>query len=165
METTHSRSRSKNTYRIFWSVGFFGYLGEFLAFGAQNKTKEPHLHNPAQLPSQSLSDSVHCVKNAAAYYLARILPFCFSSNYPPHLRRVWLAFSPPSPFFTFFLCFTLFGFVFVFASTQLERKFLANSRNFLDISFILQCVLGCNNGIRGFNENLVTVWGTKLPGF
>jgi len=25
--------------------------------------------------------------------------------------------------------------------------------------------VGCNNGIGGFNENLVTFWGTKLPGF
>jgi len=24
--------------------------------------------------------------------------------------------------------------------------------------------LGCTNGIGGFNENLVTFWGTKLPG-
>jgi len=26
-------------------------------------------------------------------------------------------------------------------------------------------MIGCNNGIRGFHENLVTFWGTKLPGF
>jgi len=60
----------------------------FLAFGAQNITKNPHLHNPAQLPSQSFSDSIHCVKNAAAYCLACILPLGFGSHYPPHLRRV-----------------------------------------------------------------------------
>jgi len=26
-------------------------------------------------------------------------------------------------------------------------------------------IIGCNNGIGGFHENLVTFWGTKLPGF
>jgi len=26
-------------------------------------------------------------------------------------------------------------------------------------------VLGCNNGVGGFHENLVTFWGPKLPGF
>jgi len=38
--------------------------------------------------AQSFSDSVHCVKNAAAYCLASILLLCYSSHYPPHLRRV-----------------------------------------------------------------------------
>ena len=98
---------------------------KILAFGAQNITKEPHWHSPAQLPSSSFNDSVHCVTNAAAYCLASILFLGCSNHYPHHLRRVWLAPSPPRPFFTL----------------------LANSGNFLDISFILQCVLrvGCDN--------------------
>ena len=73
--------------------------------------------------AQSFSDSVHCVKNDA-YCLASILPFGVSNHYPPHLLRVSLAPCPPRPFFTLF----------------------ANSGNFLDISFILHCVLsvGCD---------------------
>jgi len=96
-----------------------------LAFGAQNITKEPHWHSPAQLPSPSFSDRVHRVTNAAAYCLVYILPLGFSNHYTPLMRRVWLAPSHPRPFFTL----------------------LANSGNFLDISFILRCVLhvGCNN--------------------
>ena len=131
---THDTSRRKtvefdsSTNRILRSVkkkDFSDTSVNFLEFGAQNIAKEPHWHNPAQLPSQSFSDSVHCVANAAAYCLASILPLGFSNHYPPHLRRVWLAPSPPRPF-----------------STVLE-----NSGNFLDISFILQCVLreGCDN--------------------
>jgi len=44
--------------------------------------------NPAQLPSQSINDSVHCVTNGAEYCMASILPLGFSNHYPAHLRRV-----------------------------------------------------------------------------
>ena len=46
---------------FFRTVGFSDTSVKILAFGT-NITKEPHWHNPAQLASQSFSDSVHCVK-------------------------------------------------------------------------------------------------------
>ena len=113
------------TNLIFRSENFSDSSVIILAFGAQNITKEPHWHRPAQLSSPSFSDSVHRVTNAVAYCLVYVLPLGFSNHYPPHLCRVWLDPSPPRPFFTL----------------------LANSGNFLDISFILHCVLhvGCDN--------------------
>jgi len=77
--------------------GYFGQIWYSVLFGAQNIKNEPHRHNPAQLPSQSFSDSV---TNDAAYGLACILPLGFRNHYPPHLRHVELASSPPRPLFT-----------------------------------------------------------------
>ena len=76
------------TNRIFRRKDFSDTSVKILAFGAQNITKEPHTHSPAQLPSPSFSDRVHCVTNAAAYCLASILPLGFSNHFPPHLRCV-----------------------------------------------------------------------------
>jgi len=43
---------------------------------------------------------------------------------------------------------------------QLSAQSLIGSSGTLPVR-----VLGCNNGIGGFHKNLVTFWGTKLPGF
>ena len=53
---------------------FFGFFGQnFAVRGAEHHKRATLTHNPAQLPSQSFSDSVHCVTNVTVYCLTSTL--------------------------------------------------------------------------------------------
>jgi len=48
---------------------------------------------------------------------------------------------------------------FVYDADRKKIREIFHQKCFFSIQYV-----GCNNGIGGFNENLVTFWGTKLPG-